>query len=285
MGKIMSTNSVRKSLLERTLSIGTWVQIGHPVIGEIFGGAGFDWVAVDCEHTDIDVGGFAQVARGLYGRGAEPFVRVRENDTLAIRQVLDAGARGVIVPLVGSAEEARRAVAASKFPPEGCRGFSFCRGNNYGSDFDQYALQANQDIAVVVMIESKEAIANIDEILAVEGVDGVFIGPYDLSGSHGIPGETNDDAVQSGCHKVLEACQKAEKAAGLHVVIPSSENIEQALHDGFTFIAIGADIVWLNEASRSAITEVMKYRNRLQRMDAIYDGGSNEKVARRSELG
>jgi 2-keto-3-deoxy-L-rhamnonate aldolase RhmA len=148
----MSENSVKHALQERKITIGTWIQINHPVVAEILANCDYDWIAADCEHTDIAVEGFAHIARGMHGRRPEPFVRVRENDTLAIRQVLDAGARGVIVPLVGSAQEARRAVAAAKFPPDGIRGFSFCRGNNYGLDFDQYSRQANQEIAVVVMI-------------------------------------------------------------------------------------------------------------------------------------
>jgi 2-keto-3-deoxy-L-rhamnonate aldolase RhmA len=256
-------NKIKEALLTRKITIGTWVQINHPAVAEILGNCDYDWIAADCEHTDIDIEGFSQIARGLYGRGPEPFARVRENDVLAIRQVLDAGARGVIVPLVGCAEEAQSAVAAAKFPPEGIRGFSFCRGNNYGIDFDEYACQANQEIAVVVMIESKEAVDNIDEILDVDGVDGVFIGPYDLSGSYGIPGNTYHSLVQEGCRKVLRACQKAEKSAGLHVVIPTSENIEQALNDGFTFIAVGADIVFLDQASRNALDEVMKHKNKV----------------------
>ncbi len=255
-------NQVRQALLDRKLTLGTWIQINHPVIAEITGNCGFDWIAADCEHTDIDVAGFADIARGLYGRGPEPFVRVRENDALAIRQVLDAGARGIIVPLVGTAEEAERAVAAARFPPEGIRGFSFCRGNNYGLDFDSYARQANQDIAVVVMIESKEAVDHIDEIVHVEGIDGVFIGPYDLSGSHGIPGKTCDSIVREGCRKVLRACTKARKSAGLHVVLPTPENIQQALNDGFTFLAVGADIVFLQQASHKAYQEVIQYSRR-----------------------
>ena len=180
-------------------------------------------------------------------------IRVRENDTLVIRQALDMGAMGVIVPLVNNAQEARRAVAAAKYPPQGIRGFCFSRMNNYGDDFDSYAQTANDEIAVVVMIESKEAIENIEDILAVDGVDGVFIGPYDLSGSYNIPGQTNHPLVQDGCNKVLAACQKAGKSAGLHVVIPTEDNIKKALADGFTFIAVGVDTVFLNRASKEAL--------------------------------
>ncbi|OHB48095.1 MAG: hypothetical protein A2Y10_17450 [Planctomycetes bacterium GWF2_41_51] len=249
----MTHNKVRKALLEKRITIGTWVQIGNAVVGEIFGNAGFDWVAVDAEHTDIDIQGFTDVARGLYGRVPEPFIRVRENDTLAIRQALDAGARGVIVPLINNADEAKRAVAAAKYPPKGIRGFCFSRMNDYGDKFDEYISTADDNIAVVVMIESKEAIENIDEILAVDGVDGVFIGPYDLSGSYGIPGKTSHSIVQEGCKKVLDACKRGKKSAGLHVVLPTEENVKKALNDGFTFIAIGVDTVFLNMASRDSL--------------------------------
>lgn len=246
-------NPVRKALLERKVTLGTWIQIGHPAITEVLSNSGYDWIAADCEHTDISIEPFTNVMRGMYGRGPVSMIRVRENDTLAIRQALDMGAMGVIVPLVNTAEEAKKAVEAAKYPPKGVRGFCFSRMNKYGDEFESYIKNANDDIAVVVMIESKEAIENIDEILAVEGVDGVFIGPYDLSGSYNIPGETSHPLVQDGCRKVVEACKKAKKSAGLHVVIPTEENITKAVDDGFTFIAVGVDTVFLNQASKEAL--------------------------------
>ena len=247
--------SIRPALLARTLSVGTWIQAGHPTVAEALATAGFDWIAADCEHTDIGPREFADLARAMHGK-AVPLARVRENDTLAIRQALDMGARGVIVPLVNSAEEARRAVAAAKYPPEGVRGFSFCRANSWGVDFDQYAQGANDDIAVVVMIESKQGVENIDEILAVNGVDGVFIGPYDMSGSYGMPGKTDHDTVREACVRVSKACAKADKSAGMHIVIPAPEAIADAVANGFTFIAVGVDTVFLTESARSALTAV-----------------------------
>ena len=240
-------------MLERKVTLGTWVQIGHGAVSEILANVGFDWIAADCEHTDIDVEGFTNVARGIYGRGPVPMVRVRENDTLAIRQMLDAGARGVIIPLVNNAQEAQKAVQAAKYPPKGVRGFCFSRMNDYGVEFTKYIKEANDDIAVVVMIESKEAVQNIDEILAVDGVDGVFIGPYDLSGSYGIPGQTSDPKVVEGCKKVIEACKKAGKSSGLHVVLPTDEAIKKAIADGFTFIALGVDTIFINEGARKSL--------------------------------
>ena len=249
----MEAESVREALLSREVVFGTWIQIGHPAVAEVLAEAGYDWVAADCEHTDIDVEGFSRVARGLHGRGPVPLARVRDNELLAIRQMLDAGAQGIIVPLVNSPEEARRAVAAAKYPPDGVRGFSFSRANNYGADFDRYARSANADTAVVVMIESKEAVNNIYDILEVEGVDGALIGPYDMSGSYDVPGETDDPRVREGCRRVAEACHRTGKAAGIHIVLPRPETINEAVADGFSFIAVGMDTVFLSEASREAL--------------------------------
>ncbi len=249
----MTTNPVRQALLERTPTFGTWIQLGHAGIAEVLANAGYDWIAVDCEHTDIDVRGFTEVARGMHGRGSVPMVRVRENDVLAIRQVLDAGARGVIVPLVNSPEEARAAVAAAKYPPVGVRGFAFSRMNDWGVRFEEYRRQANDDIAVVVMIESRRAVECIDDILAVDGVDGVFIGPYDLSGSFGIPGQTDHPAVNAACAAVRAACIRHGKSSGIHLVRPTPESMARALADGFTFIALGVDTVFLDHAARAML--------------------------------
>lgn len=254
----MTANPVRRALLERRLSLGTWIQIGHPAVAEVLASAGFDWIAADMEHTDIGPAAFAALARGMHGRGPTPLARVRENDTLAIRQVLDLGAQGVIVPLVHTAAEAERAVQAAKYPPRGIRGFCFSRMNNWGADFDTYRATANDDIAVVVMIESRQGVENIDAILAVDGVDGVFIGPYDLSGSCGVPGQTSHTLVQAGCQRVLDACRSAGKAAGMHVVIPVPETIAKAIADGFTFLALGVDTVFLAAGARDAMNSAKK---------------------------
>jgi 2-keto-3-deoxy-L-rhamnonate aldolase RhmA len=258
----MSTNPVRAALLRRQPTIGTWIQIPHPSVAELLAQAGFDWIAVDGEHSGIVAPQMADLFRGMYGRGSVPLVRVRENDTLAIRECLDLGAQGVIVPLVNNAAEARRAVAAAKYPPAGVRGFCFSRMNNYGVDFAAYAAAANEQTAVVVMIESREAVEQVDAILAVEGVDGVFIGPYDLSGSYGIPGQTTAPPLMAARQRVLAACAAAGKSAGLHVVDPRPEALQEAVAEGFTFIAVSADIILLSQAARSCLATVRQATQR-----------------------
>lgn len=246
-------NPVRRAFLDRKMNFGGWIQIGHPASAETMARAGFQWIAVDLEHTDITLETTANCFRAMDKAGCIPFARVRENDTLAIRQVLDIGARGILVPLVHDAEGAKRAVRSAKYPPDGVRGFAYGRMNGWGADFDAYAKGANDDIAVIAMIESREAVENIGSILSVDGLDGVFLGPYDMSGSFGVPGETGHPLVREACRKVVEACRSAGKAAGLHVVRPTDANVKALFDDGFTFAALGADSVFLGEGAVAAL--------------------------------
>ena len=247
----MIDSAFRKALLQRRVTIGTWLQINNATAAEVLANAGYEWIVIDIEHTDIDITSLTDLLRGMYGRGAAPIARVASNDVLEIRRALDMGAEGVLVPFVSTPDQARQAVAAAKYPPLGVRGFSFCRANNWGVDFAENARSANDETSVVVMIESKEGVENIDAIAAVAGVDGVFIGPYDLSGSYGIPGQTQDPVVRNACRRVIEACVRAEKSAGLLVVMPTPEAVAQAINDGFTLVCLGIDTVFLDQGARA----------------------------------
>ncbi|MBQ7177890.1 MAG: hypothetical protein IJS08_10800 [Victivallales bacterium] len=244
--------SVKETLRNKNIALGGWCQIGHPAVAEIQAQSGMQWLALDCEHGEASEADIGDFCRATIGGGAEPFVRVRANETLDIRRALDLGATGVIVPLVNNASDAKRAVAAAKYPPKGIRGFAFQRGNCWGRDFDAYA--ATDDTrCVIVMIESREAVENIAAILDVEGVDGVFIGPYDMSGSYGIVGQTSSPIIVEACAKVAQACLKHGKAAGQHIVTPTPENIAAAKRQGYTFIALGMDTYFLANGVRTAL--------------------------------
>jgi 2-keto-3-deoxy-L-rhamnonate aldolase RhmA len=243
--------------IKTNISCGSWIQSGCQTISEIMALAGFDWICVDLEHTDTDWNTFTNIIKSVKSHDVIPFARVSENDTLAIRKPLDLGAMGVIVPLINNAEEAKRAVAAAKYPPEGIRGFAFCQANEWGKIFDEYVKEANKSIIVIMMIESREAVENIDEILSVEGVDGAFIGPYDLSGSYGIPGQISAPIVLEGMKKVLAACKRHGKLAGQHIVSPNKENVENAVKQGYEFLALGMDTVIISDGSRR-ILEMLK---------------------------
>lgn len=251
----------RQAIIERKLLIGSWVQINHPTSGEVLANTGYDWIGVDLEHSDIDTVSFTALLRSIYGRGPAVLARVQSNDVMEIRRALDVGADGVIVPLVSTAEEARQAVQAAKYPPQGIRGFCFSRMNNWGIGFEEYVRQANDNTVVIVMIESKEGVDNIEEIISIDGVDGVFIGPYDMTGSYGIPGKTSDPIIRKACLRVAQTCQTIGKSAGLHVVQVDDTSLQHALEDGFTFICLGGDVIFLNEAARNARQAILTKLN------------------------
>ena len=235
------------------MCLGTMMQLGHPGIAEILSNAGYSWLAVDMEHSDIDMEAFTNLCRAMSGRDTLPLARVRENDRLAIRQVLDMGAGGIIVPMVGSADEARKAVAAAKYPPRGVRGVSFHRANGYGAGFSEHIRNSDADVLVIMMIETRSGVEDIDGILAVEGVDGIFIGPYDLSGSYGVVGQLDHPLVLDAVTRCVGACRSAGKAAGIHIAHPDPELIRTRIGDGFTFIGMGYDSLFLDSAARSAL--------------------------------
>lgn len=243
--------NVKQKLNQGKAVIGGWLQISHPSAAEAMNHCGYDFLTVDAEHGDCDLTAITNTMRGMGDTPA--FVRVRENDTIAIRQALDNGAQGVIVPLVETAEQAQKAVAAAKYPPTGIRGFAYTRANGWGAEFDDYTARANNEIAVIVMIETARAIDNIDEILSVEGLDGVLIGPYDLSGSLGVIGQTEHPLVVAAQYKMLTACLKHNKAAGIHLVTPSQSSVQDVIARGFRLLVLGMDTVFIARYAQDAI--------------------------------
>lgn len=241
-------NRFRKALLERKLTCGAWIQIGHPAIAEIFARCGFDWVCVDLEHGVIDLETMANLFRAIERFDSVPVARLPFNDPIWIHRALDAGAKGLIVPMVNSGQEAENAVRQAKYPPRGTRGFGYSRANLYGIEFERYIHTANKEIALVIQIEHKEAIANLQDILAVAGVDGVFIGPLDLSGSMGITGQLQHPQMIKALEQYRTLCLQADKSFGLHIIRPNPENIQQAIEQGYTMLALGLDGVFLAEA-------------------------------------
>lgn len=232
-------------------SLGSWCQIAHPAIAEILARAGFRWIAADCEHGEFETGDIGPFVRAVRQFDCTPLVRVRENATLPIRRALDLGAAGVIVPLVHTPADARRAVQAAQYPPDGLRGFAWHRANNWGVDFGSYA--RDFEPLVFVMIESKQGVDNADEIMSVDGVDGCFVGPYDMSGSYGVLGQTTHRLIRQAMEQVARAAQRHGKAAGQHIVTPTEENVALAFEQGYTFVALGMDSYFLSGGASAVL--------------------------------
>ena len=232
-------NKLRRALLEREVTLGSWIQIGHPACAEVMARAGFDWVCVDLEHGVIDLETTADIFRALGAFDCVPVARLPLNDPIWIHRTLDAGARGLIIPMVKTAAEAEAAVREAKYPPRGVRGFGYSRANLYGADFDSYIASANDEIALVMQIEHKDAIANLDAILCVDGVDGVFIGPNDLAADLGHRGNIPHPEVQSAITDAIKRIRAHGKAPGILV---GEADGQRMLDAGALFVAVGSDV-------------------------------------------
>jgi 2-dehydro-3-deoxyglucarate aldolase len=246
-------NKFRQQLLAGDLTLGAWVQIGHPACGEIMAAAGFDWVCVDLEHGAIGLETMTDIFRAMSGFDSVPVARLPANDPIWIHRALDAGARGLIIPMVKTADEAEAAVREAKYPPRGVRGFGYSRANMHGKDFNSYIASSNEEIAMIMQIEHRDAVDHVEEILQVPDVDGLFIGPLDLSGSLGITGKMDHPDMVSALQRFRTACQKHKASAGIHIVRPSETNIQAAIEQGYTLIALGLDNVFLQEGAANCL--------------------------------
>ena len=227
--------------------------MAHVSIAEILAAAGYDWVVIETEHTAIDVSEVLRLIVAIEGRGSIPLVRLAWNDPIQAKAVMDSGAAGVLVPMVNSKADAVRAVQSVKYPPVGSRGVGLARAQGYGVTLDEYVRNANRDSLLMVQIEHVDAVKNIDEILSVPGIDGTFIGPYDLSLSMGLAGQLRHPDVESAKQSVLKATLAHGMIPGIHLVHPDAavDELKKCVHLGYRFIALGTDILFLGDSCRS----------------------------------
>lgn len=247
---------LKQALAEKKPTYGSWVTIGHGAVAEIMCQAGFDWLTIDMEHSAITLHQAQELIRTMDLCGCLPLVRVGENDPTVIKRVLDAGARGVIVPMVNSREEAEAAVAAVRYPPVGRRGVGLARAQQYGFGFDAYKQWVAEESVLIVQIEHILAVENLEAILSVPGVDGSIIGPYDLSGSLGWPGEFERPEVQAALARYEETCVRMGMPMGSHVVQPDVAKVAQLRSRGYCFLAVGLDTLYLGGGCRETLARI-----------------------------
>lgn len=242
----------------KRVTIGSWLTLNNYAIAEIMADSGFDWLCVDLEHTITDYAEAQHLIAAIQSKGLKAFVRVGENNVRIIKRVLDAGADGIIVPMVNSAVEARKAVEAVKYPPQGKRGVGLARAQNYGFGFEYYRDVKSKEIKLIVQIEHIDAIQELEAIIETEGVDGTFIGPYDLSGSLGKPGQWNEPEVKKALELYEEIASKYKKWRGFHVVPPDHKLVEEKIAKGYNFIAFGFDAMFLGTFIRNQLSKIKR---------------------------
>jgi 4-hydroxy-2-oxoheptanedioate aldolase len=245
------TNRFKAALADGRLQIGFWLGLAHAYSAEICAGAGFDWLLIDAEHGPQDLGGvLAQLQVIAAYPGCEAVVRVASSDPVLLKQYLDLGAQSVLVPMVDTPEQAAAVVAACRYPPQGSRGIGGARAARWGR-YPRYVHEANAQQCILVQAETARAIANLDAIAATEGIDGVLIGPADLSASLGFPGQPGHAEVQRVILDALARIRRAGRAAG--ILTRDRQLALRQIEAGACFVAVGVDTLLLAaETSRLA---------------------------------
>ena len=251
---------LKKKIRGDDLILGSWITIANSGIAEIMARSGFDWLAVDLEHSVISIHEAGDLIRTIDLCGVSPLVRLSANDPVQIKRVMDAGAHGIIVPMVNSADEARRAVSSVRYPPIGQRGVGLARAQGYGNAFEDYVRWLDDEAIVIVQVEHIEAVENLEKILAVDGVDGFIVGPYDLSGSLGIPGQFDHPKMLDAMQRIKTIGYNSDKAPGIHIVEPDPEQFRLGIDEGYRFIAYSVDIRMLDHECRRGIEAVKEHQ-------------------------
>ncbi|HEX7125540.1 MAG TPA: aldolase/citrate lyase family protein [Thermodesulfobacteriota bacterium] len=247
-------NRVKALLRRGEPAVGHWLSFPSPDVAELLAGFGMDWMLVDTEHGPASYADVENVIRAIAPHGVVPMVRVGENNAALIKRALDRGAAGVLVPMVNTAEEAAAAVAACRFPPEGIRGIAGTRASRYGLDAKRYFDEWNEDALVVVQVETREAVENVERIAAVPGVDVLFIGPNDLSASLGGYLQFDRPEFTSAVSRIVAAAKAHGKAVGY--LTTGADAALARIRDGVTFIAVVTDSKLLADAAAATYRKV-----------------------------
>jgi len=236
----MPRNTFKQAIASGQRQVGLWSGLASPIAAEIVAGAGFDWIVIDGEHGPNDISTLLPQLQAMRGGTAEPVFRVPWNDMVIIKRAMDVGARTLLIPFVQNVEEALRAVAATRYPPLGIRGVSVTpRANDYGR-IQNYHRNAHLDTCVLVQVETRVALKEIESISEVEGVDGIFIGPSDLAADFGHLGNPKEADVQAALKDAAVRIRAAGKAAG--ILTGSLDDVEPLFAMGYNFVAVGSDV-------------------------------------------
>jgi 2-keto-3-deoxy-L-rhamnonate aldolase RhmA len=251
-------NSLKEKFKNGKVTVGSWITFSDTSVAEIMAGVGFDWLVIDVEHSGLDFAQAQELIRVIDLCGVPPLVRVRQNDADMIKKFMDMGAHGVIVPMVNCAADAKKAVDAVKYPPFGKRGVGLARAQKYSMDLDSYRKWNQKNSIIIVQIEHIDAVNNLEEIMAVDGVDGFIIGLYDLSGSLGCPGDFNNPKVKSALKQIHAKSKKHKYLMGQHIVDPKPELVKAKIKEGFRFIGFSDDFLFLSLHAKELLNRIKK---------------------------
>lgn len=252
---------LKRKLTNNELTLGSWLTINHQSVVEIMATAGFEWLCIDLEHSAISISDVLNLIGHIQGNGMQALVRVSENNPVIIKQVMDAGADGIIVPMVNSVQDAEKAVASVRYPSKGSRGVGLSRAQNYGIGFAEYQEWLKNDAVIIAQIEHINAVNELPGILDVPGIDGIIVGPYDLSASMGHPGEFDRDDVLGALKRIDQTCLNKGRPLGFHVISSDHQKSLEKINAGYTFLAVSLDFFFLGDSARKEMEDLRKAIN------------------------
>ena len=244
------------SLREKKFTLGSWITLGHPSIAEVMCEAGFDWLCIDIEHSQINIDNLLNLIIAIQGKKMKAYVRVGSNDPSTIKRVLDSGADGIIIPQINTLDEAKRAIKNVRYSPMGERGLGLARAQGYGFNLENYLKGKARNIELIVQIEHYKGIKNLHQILSLEGLDGSFLGPYDLSASIGIPGKFDSKKFKDLVTEYNDVTSKFTKKKGFHVVSKNIEDVTQKKSEGYDFLAFNFDVFFMGLSIREFLKKI-----------------------------
>ncbi len=233
---------LKEKLRNRERVFGGWVSYPDPSIVETFARAGFDFISIDMEHTTISLEQARSIITSCQAEGTTCLPRPVSHSNDFFKPLLEAGADGMIVQMVETADEVRALIDAMKFPPVGRRSYGVNRAHGYGFDFDEYIQSWNDSSSIILQVESIKGVENIDSLLEFDEVDAVMVGPYDISGSLGLPGQINHPTVRAAAAKVVEACKRHGKSCCTQLANVTEDGVEDLFDQGYTFAILGSDL-------------------------------------------
>ena len=247
--------NLKQKLKNNERTIGSWLTIANPIIAEMMAER-FEWLVIDMEHSVIGLKQTQDLVRVIESKNCIPLVRISENNATLIKRVLDTGAKGIIVPMVNTKEDALKALSAAHYPPAGNRGVGLARAQNYGFGFDLYKNYLEKEIIVIAQIEHINAISELPFILDTD-IDAIIIGPYDISASMGYPGAFSRTDYKQNIERILTASTMFKKSAGMHIIQPYAKEFKN-LDKRYKFIAFSLDTLFFGSKIRDELNATKK---------------------------
>ena len=242
--------------INKKIKIGSWITTFNPSAVHLMSSLGFKWLCIDMEHSTITFDQMSVLISTIENNESIPFVRVGSNDKLHVKKALDAGAKGIIVPMVNTVKDAKKAIDSTYYYPKGKRGVGLSRATNFGYNFEKYVKIGSKKIQLILQIESIEAVNNIGKILDLKNISGTLLGPYDLSSSLGVIGKLESSLVKNAIRKYEEISKKKRVPMGIHIGQPNLNKIKLVYKKKYKFIAAGTDMIFLGNSCKKFLNEL-----------------------------